>query len=219
VATQAVASYGTQLRLSDSVPLSALTINAVTNTTPILVTTTAPHGIVDVSVVTITGVLGNLGANGTFVAQQTSTTQLRLRNSVGTGAYTSGGSLIRTGTFATIAEMRNLAPIGFTFNMVDVSAHDGSGWGSSIPTEKRGPSMRLDLNLVPAHPTHNVTTGLLFLALNKVRRDWLVVFPGANPVLYFQAWVSEHGAQTPVSDALRATPVVTVDGAMVYAFA
>ena len=203
MATQAISAYGIQLRLSDGVPLSALTINAATNTTPILVTTTAPHGIVDISVVTITGVLGNLGANGTFIVQQTSTTQLRLRGSVGTGAYTSGGTLVRTGTFATIAEITNLRDIGLSATLVDCSAHDGSGYASRLPTFLNGNTLGIDLNLVPTNAAHNATTGLEFLSVNRIRRDWLVVFPDAAKSAWrFTGFVTQHRSQAPVAGVL-----------------
>ena len=33
----------------------------------------------------------------------------------------------------------------------------------------------------------------------------------------FQAWVSDHGTVTPFDGVLRSTPVLTVDGALVWA--
>src|SRR4029434_8211662 len=218
--TAAIAAYGSQLRLGDGIPLGAVTVIAATNTAPIVLTTSPAHGIVDVTRVTVAGVAGNLGANGSWVAERVTATTLKLRGSVGTGVYTTGGTVTPTNTFTTIAEMRDLNPIGFTFRMEDVSAHDGNGWSSSIPTEKVGPNMRLDINYVPSIATHNATTGLLYLAMNRLRRDWLVVFPDVGrTTIFLNAWVSDHGAQTPVSGVLRATPTLTVDGAMTYTIA
>lgn len=217
--TQAIAAYGTQLRLSDGIALAPLAISAATNATPIVLTTPA-HGIAvgNVSWVDVTGVLGNLGANGSWVAEALTTTTLRLRGSSGSGAYTSGGTATRRGTFTVVAELVNLTPIGIQFNMVDSSAHDGNGWGSSVPTMKSGPDMRVELNLVPDNPTHDEVTGLLFLALNKISRDFLVVFPDAGKsAVAFKAFVSDHGAQTPVEGLLRATPVLSIDGQMLWA--
>src|SRR5262245_19622881 len=200
MATAAIAAYGTQLRLSDGVALAPLAITAATNATPVVITTPA-HGIPvgDVAWVNVANVGGNLGANGSWVAQAVTTTTLRLRGSVGTGAYTTGGTATRRGTFTVVAELVNLTPIGIQFNMVDSSAHDGNGWGSSIPTMKSGPDMRVELNLVPDNPTHDEVTGLLFIALNKISRDFMVVFPDAGKsAVAFKAFVSDHGTQTPV---------------------
>jgi hypothetical protein len=216
VPTQAIAAYGTELRLSDGVALAPLAISAATNTTPIVVTVPV-HGIPigEVTWVDVTGVLGNTGANGPWVAHSLSTTTLRLRGSVGNGTYTSGGTLTRRGTFTRIAELVNITPIGISFNMVDASAHDGNGWGTSIPTFKRGVDARLDINLVPAHATHNGTTGLIYLALNKIRRDFLVVLPDTGKtVVAFQARVIDHSTVTPFDGVLKSTPVLSVDGRM-----
>jgi hypothetical protein len=214
--TQATAAYGTELRLSDGVALAPLAISAATNTTPITITTPV-HGIPvgEVSWIDVVNVGGNTGANGTWVAQALATTTLRLRGSIGNGAYTSGGTATLRGTFTRIAELVNITPIGISFNMVDASAHDGNGWGTSIPTFKRGVDARVDINLVPAHATHNGTTGLIFLALNKIRRDFLVVLPDTGKtVVAFQARVIDHSTVTPFDGVLRATPILSIDGRM-----
>ena len=118
----------------------------------------------------------------------------------------------------TVAELVNLTPVGISFNMVDASAHDGSGWGTSIPTFKRGVDMRVEINLVPAHPTHDETTGMIGLALGKIRRDWLVVLPDAGrSAMAFQAFISDHCTVTPFDGVLRATPVFSIDGKMDWA--
>ena len=217
--TAAIAAYGTELRLGNGIPLAPLAITDASNTTPVVVTCAA-HGIPvgDVSWADVAGVTGNTGANGSWVVWALTTTTLQLRYSVGTGAYAGGGTLTMRNTFLTVAELVNITPIGIAFNMVDCSAHDGSGWGSSLPTFKRGVDMRVEINLVPNHPTHDETTGFIGLALGKIRRDWLVVLPDAgHSTMAFQAWVSDHGTVTPFDGVLRSTPVLTVDGALVWA--
>jgi hypothetical protein len=214
--TLSSSSYGVQLKMGDGVPLAPLSITAATNATPIVVTT-ATHGIADVSYVTVSGVLGNLGANGTFVAERVSATQLKLRGSVGTGAYTSGGTLVRTETFATIAEIRNIQDAGIQTEMVEVSAHDGGEWASSIPILLRGRSLRLDLNFVPLDPTHGQDTGLIFLGIGRFRRSWLLVFPTAvKAVAWWQGYVADWTEQLPVNNAMQASAVVTVDREMTW---
>jgi hypothetical protein len=206
--------------MGNGVPLGALTITGATNTTPIVITTSTVHGVVDVTRVTVAGVGGNLGANGSWIAERTSTTQLKLRGSVGSGAYTSGGTVTPIGTFTKIAELVNLEPIGVTLRMVDVSAHDGNGWSSDIPTHKEGPAMRVTINLVPAHATHDKLTGLIFLALGRIRRDWLIVFPDAGKTtLHMLGYITSHVTVTPVDGVLRATPMLTPDGVVSFSFA
>lgn len=66
------------------------TITGATNATPIVVTS-AGHGLTVGTRVTISGVLGNTGANGTFVVSAVTSNTFTLTSSVGNGAYTSGG--------------------------------------------------------------------------------------------------------------------------------
>jgi hypothetical protein len=220
VTTQAISAYGTQLRLSDGVALAPLAVTGATNAAPIVLTTAA-HGIPvgDVTWVTVANVGGNTAANGSWIAQALSATTLELRGSVGTAPYTSGGTMTRRGTFTKIAELVNLTPIGIRFDMVDASSHDGTGWGTSIPTLKHGVDMRVEINLVPDHPTHDATTGLMHLAIGKIRRDWLVVLPDIDKTtIAFAAWVTDHSTVTPVAGVLRSTPVLSIDEMMVWAF-
>jgi hypothetical protein len=218
--TAAIAAYGTELRLGDGLSPGGVTISAASNSTPITLLTTA-HGIPvgGLTWVDVTGVGGNTAANGTWVAEATTTTGIKLRGTAGNGVYTGGGIMTIRDTFTRVAELVNITPIGISFNMVDASAHDGSGWGTSIPTMKRGVDMRLEINLVPSHATHNGTTGLIGLALGRIRRDWLIVLPDVGKTtIAFQAWVSDHGTVTPVAGVLRSNPVLSIDGIMSWAY-
>lgn len=67
-------------------------ITGATNTSPISITTSSSHGLATGAIVTIIGVLGNIGANGTWPITVTSGTTFTLTGSTGTGAYTSGGT-------------------------------------------------------------------------------------------------------------------------------
>jgi hypothetical protein len=214
VPTAAIAAYGTRLMLSDDVAISGIGVGNASNATPIVLTT-GSHGLTigEPIWVDVAGVGGNTAANGTWIAEPLTTTTMRLRGSVGNGVYTSGGGVTITGTYTQVAEVRDIVPIGMQFRMVDVSAHDGSGWGSSIPTEKVGPNMRVDVNFVPSHATHSATAGFMYLAVNKIRRHWMIIFPDAAKTAFaMQAWVADVGVTTPVSDALRASPTLAIDG-------
>jgi hypothetical protein len=221
MATAAIAAYGIELRLSDGVPLAPLAVTSVSATPGPIMLMTAGHGVPvgDVTWVDVAGVGGTTAANGTWVAEAASTTALLLRNSAWNATYTSGGTITIHGTFTHVAELVNLTPISVQFNMVDCSAHDGSGWGSAIPTQKNGVEMRVELNSVPDDPTHDHLTGLLHMALTKERRDFLVVMPDpGKSTVAFRGWVSDHGTQTPVDGVLRANPVLSIDGELLIAF-
>jgi hypothetical protein len=207
--TQALAAYGIALRLGDGVPLPGISVSAASNATPIIVTTGGAHGIADVDRVTIGGVSGNTGANGTWLAARVSATQLTLRGSVGNGAFISGGTLVRQETYATIAEMTNISDAGIQATLVETSAHDGNAWTSRVPTLLSGNMVRLDLNLVPTHPTHNPITGLEYLLLTKTRRSFLLVFPDvAKSAWWFQGFVTGHRVAGPVAGIVTAATTI-----------
>lgn len=216
MATAAYSALGTAVRVSDGNP-GILTVTNATNTTPITITTSAVHGIVDVGWVTVAGVGGNGGANGAWVAQFVSTTSLILRGSVGTGAYTSGGTATVPGSFASIAELRNVTDAGSRTDLIDVSSHDSGGYSSEIGSLKRMNQMQLDVNLVPNHPTHNPTTGLLYLYNSGVGRDWLLVLPpypatGVKATAHFFGKVIYYTINLPVTAALQAQITLAGDG-------
>lgn len=77
---------------------SPVNISGATNATPIVVTTSDPHGFTDGFVVTVASVGGNTAANGTWVVDVQSSTTFVLRGSAGSGAYTSGGTATFTGS-------------------------------------------------------------------------------------------------------------------------
>lgn len=72
-----------------------LTVSTVAGTTTVTVTTTANHGYGTGDVVTISGVAGLVGANGTWTITRTGATTFTLDGAVGSGTYTSGGTVQR----------------------------------------------------------------------------------------------------------------------------
>ncbi len=81
---------------------STLVVIDATNTSPIVVTTSTPHGFVRPAHAELAAIGGNDAANGTWVCTPTSSTTLTLSTfsmagarvpSVGSGAYSSGGTL------------------------------------------------------------------------------------------------------------------------------
>jgi hypothetical protein len=80
-------------------------INAATNATPVVVTTTAPHGLAVGELISVSRVGGNLSANGLFRvgAASFAATTFSLTEAVsgidvtGSGAYTSGGVVVSLG--------------------------------------------------------------------------------------------------------------------------
>jgi hypothetical protein len=91
-------AVGAVARRVSAIP--SFTVTNATNATPVVVTTSAAHGFANGEYVLITGVAGNIAANGTFVVKNvTGTTfELTLTDSEGTdvagvAAYIAGGSV------------------------------------------------------------------------------------------------------------------------------
>ena len=133
-----------------------------------------------------------------------------------TQATAATGVQVKLGA-AVIPELRNATDIGITFAMVDVTAHDGSGWSSDIPTLKRGKPITLEMNFVPSNVTHQA---LFTAALNRTSTAFSVVLPTTgNPTWTFNAFVGDIGIPaTPVDGALPLRVVITPDGPMTIAF-
>ena len=84
------------------------TVTGATNATPIVVTTSTPHNVKTNEIIRVSGVGGNTAANGDWIAGAVTSTTVALlaypggTNSTGSGAYTSGGSLISKGFGITV---------------------------------------------------------------------------------------------------------------------
>lgn len=67
-------------------------VSGATNASPIVITTSAAHGLPTGAYVKIASVGGNTAANGTFFVTSTGSTTFSLDGSTGNGTYTSGGT-------------------------------------------------------------------------------------------------------------------------------
>lgn len=75
------------------VTLTQLTVTAASNATPIVMTTSTSHGLQTGDRVNINAVTGNTAANGWYAVNVLTSTTFELQNSVGNGAYVSGGTV------------------------------------------------------------------------------------------------------------------------------
>lgn len=132
-----------------------------------------------------------------------------------TQATAATGTIVRIGG-AIIPELRNATDIGMTFAMADVSAHDGIGWASSIPTLKRGKPITLEINYVPGIAAH---IALFTAAQTRASTAFTVTLPTTgNPTWTFNAFVGDIGIPAiPVDGALPLRVILTPDGVMAFA--
>jgi hypothetical protein len=76
--------------------MTSISLTGATNASPIVITTSSPHGIVAGSyrLVQVSGVGGNTAANGLWRAAYASTTTLTLEGSAGNGAYSAASGVM-----------------------------------------------------------------------------------------------------------------------------
>jgi PKD repeat protein len=82
-----------KVTLLDLTPGPSFNVNLAEGS-PIVITTTLPHGLVTGQMVSVTGVQGNTAANGVFTVTAENATQCRLNGTTSNGAYTTGGILV-----------------------------------------------------------------------------------------------------------------------------
>jgi hypothetical protein len=127
-----------------------------------------------------------------------------------TQAIAAYGIQLQIGT-VTIPELTNITELGGTFGVVDVSAHDGNGWTSRIPTLLDGGTIRATFNMVPTNPTQ---VSLKTAMLARTSTAFRVLYPPAGtPMWTFNAFVTNYRVPgAPVNGQLQLNVDLTVDG-------
>ncbi|TLK47470.1 ubiquitin-activating E1 FCCH domain-containing protein [Glutamicibacter sp. V16R2B1] len=105
-----------------------LTISGVTGTSTVTVTTSVDHSYGDGDRVTIDGVSGITGVNGTWTITRTSDTAFTLNGATGSGTYTTGGQAQRVlgGTGSSQEGVANFLAPDTTRDVVVIRGRDGS---------------------------------------------------------------------------------------------
>lgn len=80
-------------------------------------------------------------------------------------------------TFATIAQLRDITPPAIQTATEDVTSHDSGGWREFVGTINEAGEMEFEIGYDSADPTHNATTGLVKAAMDRLPRNYKVVFP------------------------------------------
>lgn len=114
---------------------SSASISNATNATPIRVTANS-HGLpVGVSMVDITGVVGNEAANGFHIASYVDANTFDLTNTAGSGTYVSGGTvqrIIRARGRSLCLGMIRIGREGMPWNFCSSSGSPKLGGGASV---------------------------------------------------------------------------------------
>lgn len=93
---------------------------------PIVITTSSTQGLVSGDVLTVSGVLGNTAANGTFAITVIDGTTFSLNGTVGNGDYTGGGQWSRNVDLVTAGiTVEQITSTDFTIDLSSVTQPDG----------------------------------------------------------------------------------------------
>jgi peptidoglycan hydrolase-like protein with peptidoglycan-binding domain len=179
-----------------------LTIAGATNASPIVITTTAPHGLVTAEQVTISLVQGNTAANGTFTITVTGPTTFTLNGSTGNGAWTTGGVVTLPGALS-LSQALNVSIADVT----KIATALGAGAPSLDPAHRAGTLADIAVltriaNALDVVARYRISAAtLLLLAAAAPGQDSAEAAMGAYQARYQQsAWFA---AVQPVEDGLR----------------
>ncbi len=137
-----------------------------------------------------------------------------------TGALSSRTAVLKIGdgatpeNFTTIAEVKDIKGPGLKLNTEDVTSHDSTdGWEEKIATTLAAGNVTFDINLAPASATHGLTTGLLYDMVNRMRRNFQLVFPNVGATTWtIPAFVAEFSPSNPVKGALTSSITLEIAG-------
>ena len=110
------------------------TVTGATNTNPVTITTAAPHGLSVGQSVTIYGVTGNFGANGTYVVASVPSATTFTVAAAGNGNYAGGGTWRATGLYkvAMAGSVLSSLEAGKTYTVVLAWLEGGMRRGGQI---------------------------------------------------------------------------------------
>jgi hypothetical protein len=119
-----------------------------------------------------------------------------------------------TGSFTTIAEVKDITGPGVTLDVIDVTNQDSpGGYEEIIPSIRRAGEVDFDVNFDPASGTHDGATGLLYLANNKVKRGWRLQLNDTGGSYWsFDGYVVAFQTKSPVAGVLSGTTKIRVTG-------
>lgn len=119
-----------------------------------------------------------------------------------------GGS--PTETFATIATMGDIDGPTIKNVMEDFTNHGSGGQVKRKPTLQDGDKIKFAVDFLSTDPTHSKTTGLVYVAKNKIEKNFKVIFPDTSGFA-LTGYVEEIKFKAPVKGKLSADVTLAVN--------
>lgn len=132
------------------------------------------------------------------------------------------GTLLKRGdagspeTFSTVGEVRSMSGPSMETDEIDVTTHSSAAAGAFkefIMGLIDAGSIEFDTNYVPSDPTH---IGLRTDFLNRTKRNWQIVLPGAIQTISFAGYVKSMPFEFPVDDAIMQKISIRCTGAPTF---
>lgn len=123
-----------------------------------------------------------------------------------------GGS--PTENFTTIAEVTSIQAPQIKQTAIDVTSHDSAGgWVEKIPGLLDGGQCKLTMNFIPTNSTQGYSSGLLHDMVNRVKRNFKIVFPNTgNTTWAITALVTDFGVKAEIKAQLVADVTLDITG-------
>jgi hypothetical protein len=128
-----------------------------------------------------------------------------------TDRLNSFGTLLQQGdgetpeTFTTIANVGDIDGPDMSLDTEEVTNHGSEdGWDEHEGTILRGGEVGFPINYLPTESTHDMETGLQADMINRVRRNYRLIYPDADENGYqFKGIVTGFKPKAPVKGILR----------------
>lgn len=132
--------------------------------------------------------------------------------------YDSSLKVKATGTYTTIAQVRDVAGPSLKQDTTEVTDRGGNKWREFVGGLKDGGEVSLDVLFDPALPTHGpaAAPGLVYLLQNGILADFQLVFAGGASCTFF-ALVTGIDPKLPMAGAQTADAKLKISGAPLWA--
>jgi len=139
-----------------------------------------------------------------------------------TAAISGYGTLLKRGdggspeTFSTVGEVRSISGPSMETDEAEVTTHSSAASGAYkefILTLIDAGSVEFETNYVPSDVTH---IGLRTDFINRTKRNWQIVLPGAIQTISFSGYVKSMPFEFPVDDAITQKISIRCTGAPTF---
>jgi hypothetical protein len=120
-----------------------------------------------------------------------------------------------TGTFVTIAELRNITPWPVSRNPIETTSHNEAEESFVMGIRRKG-EMQITIGYVPSLGTHDHLTGLMKSIIDGSLDRYRVTYPNGS-VWLTSGYTQNIGPTAPVDGGLEATITIRPTGTMSFA--